>query len=516
MISFTAAGTFAGKNSTTQPAKINITVSKETTYFLGPLNADGTVNYIAALNKINSRGVTPDNNAAVLLIKAFGPEMIRKGIRSDMLKALKIKHLPEKGNYFIKEYHYGQTAFPNDWDARNEANDQVEKSYKKARKGLIDPRYHPHLIAWLKMNEKPLELVKSASRRSHYFVPWVSKHDPPRMSDNLLAGLLFNSRHLAIALQVRAMVKASSGDTDGAISDLLAIRRLAKLISRRSLLIDKLVSIAIETTACRVEKILLDQGNISAAQAKSYLKKLRQIPESSSTVDSERVFTLDIWTMFARLGLNKGFNKLFQGLPFDQKIILPDIELDWNELLRTTNTNHDQFARIGRMAHAKRNKALKKLYQKIEDRLPVKKENCPGWDSLDFRPKIKYLIEKIGTKDIKKLSRTIVDISYLSPFRLDRPFELADRVEMQSALCRLGLVMVVYKADNGDYPPSLDKLAPKYVKTVPRDVFSGKALIYKRIGKGYIIYSIGYDMKDNGGMDILLGGDKGDIVIKVE
>ncbi|MCK4626409.1 MAG: hypothetical protein KAV00_13910, partial [Phycisphaerae bacterium] len=44
-----------------RPAKVKITISRKTTYILGPINADGTVNYVAAINKMCSKGVTPKN-----------------------------------------------------------------------------------------------------------------------------------------------------------------------------------------------------------------------------------------------------------------------------------------------------------------------------------------------------------------------------------------------------------------------------------------------------------------------
>ena len=55
------------------PRKVPITVSRETTLLLGPLNADGTVNYVAAANELLGKGATPDNNAAIPLLRALGP-----------------------------------------------------------------------------------------------------------------------------------------------------------------------------------------------------------------------------------------------------------------------------------------------------------------------------------------------------------------------------------------------------------------------------------------------------------
>src|SRR6185312_9378435 len=55
---------------TAGPVRGKFTVGKETTIVEGPLKADGTVDYIAAMNEINGRGVTPEDNAAIPLLTA--------------------------------------------------------------------------------------------------------------------------------------------------------------------------------------------------------------------------------------------------------------------------------------------------------------------------------------------------------------------------------------------------------------------------------------------------------------
>ena len=51
---------------------VPLVISKETTYITEPLRSDGTPDYVAALNQRLSKGVTPENNAAVLFWKAAG------------------------------------------------------------------------------------------------------------------------------------------------------------------------------------------------------------------------------------------------------------------------------------------------------------------------------------------------------------------------------------------------------------------------------------------------------------
>lgn len=54
-------------------------------------------------------------------------------------------------------------------------------------------------------------------------------------------------------------------------------------------------------------------------------------------------------------------------------------------------------------------------------------------------------------------------------------------------------------ARGGRLPDTLTELAPNYLPSPPIDPFDGQTLRYKRLGKGYVIYSIGEDLMDNGG-----------------
>ena len=64
---------------------------------------------------------------------------------------------------------------------------------------------------------------------------------------------------------------------------------------------------------------------------------------------------------------------------------------------------------------------------------------------------------------------------------------------------RAGLACRLYKSRNGRYPESLEALVPSVLKEVPIDPFTGKALVYRREGEGFIVYSLGTNQKDDGG-----------------
>ena len=66
-------------------------------------------------------------------------------------------------------------------------------------------------------------------------------------------------------------------------------------------------------------------------------------------------------------------------------------------------------------------------------------------------------------------------------------------------ICRAGLALKIYKEQNGSYPEELGELAPHILGEIPLDPFTGKNLVYSKSADGFILYSLGPNMKDDGG-----------------
>lgn len=68
-------------------------------------------------------------------------------------------------------------------------------------------------------------------------------------------------------------------------------------------------------------------------------------------------------------------------------------------------------------------------------------------------------------------------------------------------VCRLGLALKLYRARHGAYPETLEELTPAFLKEEPVDPFTGKPLIYRQSGQGFILYSLGPNQKDDKGQE---------------
>jgi RNA polymerase sigma factor (sigma-70 family) len=82
---------------------------------------------------------------------------------------------------------------------------------------------------------------------------------------------------------------------------------------------------------------------------------------------------------------------------------------------------------------------------------------------------------------------------------------------------RLALTAVALEqfraAHDNRYPASLSELTPNYLNATLMDPFDGQPLRYLKQGDGYVLYSIGPDLKDDGGKRMTAKG--GDIVFTV-
>jgi type II secretory pathway pseudopilin PulG len=75
----------------------------------------------------------------------------------------------------------------------------------------------------------------------------------------------------------------------------------------------------------------------------------------------------------------------------------------------------------------------------------------------------------------------------------------ADREMADCALGQAAVTLAAYRSRFGAYPDTLAQASDKMGWKIPDDPFSGKSLVYRRRGAGYVLYSIGANLKDDGG-----------------
>jgi len=92
------------------------------------------------------------------------------------------------------------------------------------------------------------------------------------------------------------------------------------------------------------------------------------------------------------------------------------------------------------------------------------------------------------------------------------------RVQAQVDLARVACALERYRQAQGTYPEQLAVLAPQWIEKLPHDLINGEPLHYRRAEAGtFVLYSVGWDEKDDGGKAFLTKGgsvdrEKGDWV----
>lgn len=504
--------------SSAASARVKITIGKDTSFVDGPVNADGTINYLAAFNARLAQGVTPQNNAAVALLKAFGPELVAKVVRDQTLKEIGVEALPEKGAYFVTLSDWAKD--PKDPKDSNKAWEDRAAAMKKPWQA----KDYPELAAWLQANEKPLGATSDATWLRRFYIPMLS---PDQTMIGGIIPRLTSVRDAGRGLCARAMLRFAQNDLKGARADLLAVHRLARLIGQQEIVISLLVGISMDSMACDTEAALAGL-KLTAADAKAMLADLDALPalpKMSVAVDrGERFSSLDFVMMMARASLRgrRAYAEELRGLipqvqtdaadepnqPLPVGKPEPDL-LDWNGMLRLYNQWYDRYAAADALPTFKARNAAHKATQDDfrEFKAGVKPETKAAtiWG---------YLIEGKGTK--AEASKATGELMVAILFPSLGMSELPDKGVEQLELTKVALALAAYRADKGQFPDALSALAPAYMKEVPKDLFTDGTLVYTKTAKGCLLYSLGPNMKDDGGKTMAESPESYDIVVRAE
>ncbi len=469
-------------------------LGKETTYVTGPLDAEGYIDYQAALNDALGKGVRPERNACIQLFMALGPAPEGgTGLPEEFFKRLGVAEPPRTGPYLIGLYAYGK-----DHLKIGEAGLQalLEQQARLGQRPWQEKDF-PQVSFWLKANEKPLAVAVAASRLPDYYHPLVApttEKGPAGLRGLLLPGVQ-KSRELGNALTTRAMLRVGAGKFDEAWEDLLACHRLARLLARGGTLIEALVGIAIDQIACNADLAYLERANLNSRQIQDRLKDLQGLPPLPPLADkinlSERLLFLDQLQLIHRNGFGALASLVGGSAP------PPNAEegkalamIDWEPTLRSGNRWYDRLAAAVRLPdRVSRNQALGKIDADLK---ALKKEATALANLAKLAP-------GDGPPD-KQAGKAIGDvlITLIMP-ALRKVQDAYDRAEQVQRNLHIAFALAAYQRDHDRYPARLDELAPDYLAVVPDDLFSGKALIWRPGEKGYLLYSIGVNGKDEGG-----------------
>jgi hypothetical protein len=230
-------------------------ISKETTYLVEPLTHGGKrVDYWSAIHE----ATRPDNlaseeNGYRLLLQKLGrspdgdPESFSKlcellGLAPDSIRPEIAFVEPQD---FIKAY-VESDDFDDSWLDELPDGDEFEfwpedESDKRRRvERLLEARLYspwnldnlPMMARWLDENNAALDLMDQATRRSTFLIPVVTRDDETVAISAFDVHEFARMRTFSRGLKTRANFRIGTGDLDGAIDDIVTLKRLARHAKR--------------------------------------------------------------------------------------------------------------------------------------------------------------------------------------------------------------------------------------------------------------------------------------------
>ncbi len=285
---------------------------------------------------------------------------------------------------------------------------------------------------------------------------------------------LSKMRTCARLLSAKALIESDAGKADKAFETILAGLRISNHLKNEPTLISQLVRIACDSIMINCMESLSNKYSISQERMGNAISELeRHLGHEpfKKCMDAERV-------VFGGVEFNKLLNRKYSikelraffgsGNGLFPKLFYLEYTTPFKSLLKK-----DFSCYMSLMSD------MKKLYN-----MPYPESVIAGNNI--FRPETsipKYCV----------LTRMLVPA-------LTRIREQMSIHEAKIQICRIGLALKIYKAKYGTYSESLSKLAPDILEEIPNDTFTEKNLIYKKAKNGFMLYSLGPNMKDDGGI----------------
>ncbi len=352
------------------PAKI--TISKETTRISGPLDADGFVDYVGAIDVLNEPGITDATDAGTVwraeFVHGIPTEIERMGLdpaklptdrfrggrsAEQDLAALLAGKLPEPADGFAK-------AFGREWGVA------YDRPWKKADA--------PVIAAWLDANANALTRIAEAGRRPHYRI-FVNRKLHGVAGQPLMS--LLKVRNAANAFHMRALRHVGEGNRAAAVDDVLSALRLRRLAEGHTL-IENLLGATVQGIALDVLPHLYADGALPEAERARLLagfSALRPLPTPLDVIDrAERWAMLDVLTQVAKKRGDAPSMIEVLGVSQDPALKWMDAAvpvLDFDEALREVNETYDLSVAAARTPGGQGAALREKLSARLQAKPPA-------------------------------------------------------------------------------------------------------------------------------------------------
>ena len=145
-------------------------------------------------------------------------------------------------------------------------------------------------------------------------------------------------------------------------------------------------------------------------------------------------------------------------------------------------------------------------------------QNLLGWHRFEERYLLATIQPAAHWVDAATISAGEAELKSKQPLPYDAYLTCMVAPPAFSPLCKMALYQTFcdealiacalerHRLAHGAYPETLEALVPHYLARVPRDIIAGAPLHYRRTEGSFVLYSVGWNGKDDGGAPVQLHG----------
>ncbi|MFA5192127.1 MAG: hypothetical protein WC740_15475, partial [Verrucomicrobiia bacterium] len=322
-----------------------------------------------------------------------------------------------------------------------------------------------------------LDELRAASRRPH--CRFNISYDVENPVTILLPHLTV-VRGVCNVVQLRALAKLASGQTDSALDDVNFIFYLSDSMKNEPMLISHLVRVSNLDMAVQVIWEELVDRRWSDAQLQALQKRLQSyslLADYKRAMQGERAgfgngtieYLIKASNRDALFSMTSGRSSRVRNM------MLGLIPRGWIRM-EQLNYNRD----FDNMFFPTFDVAAKRAYPKI---ITTNTETFLDSSTIPLQVILQHRV----------LVRLFCPALGACLLRFSNAQATIDEAAIACALER-------YRLANGQFPEKLDALVPRFMATLPHDIITGEPLKYRKNGDGFVLYSVGWNEKDDGGV----------------
>ncbi|NIP27005.1 MAG: hypothetical protein GWN67_22035 [Phycisphaerae bacterium] len=399
---------------------------------------------------------------------------------------------------------YYKKAFETFWDLPHSA-----KLYYDVWPNDLNDVELQTIKKWLLLNSRSLNYLEQAFSRPYYWIPLSAPPYPNsftgafgHMVSHLQTSNLLKVSHI---LDFQIKVLFTDGRIELVLERVFQLYKMGAHLSGRKTLNEQLMGIRFKKMAIDNVFGFLDRQQIDAKTLKQWQQMLEHEMYSGRRelyFDNERFITYYIiQRIFTDNG--RGDGRLIPGKA--DRFIEPTIIT----LISPTEEQMEEFFR---------DRYLKFIWSALTG--PDRRKTVATVDKFfayvdTLKHQTPWQLHSQGIdsdEEIHSILKGYV-IEEIAP-QVYQVIEIYQRLKARESALITTIAVLRYKEDKEQFPESLDQLVSAgYLKQLPMDPYSDGPLVYRRQGSDFILYSLGADFDDDGGVhsrwgDWYKGGDQ--------